>query len=231
MVWGTFSRVCPGCKGLPGWFGALFFPRLPFWHRGLKLFGQCPYRTNTFQKGASLIYLRQAITTSPNLNFSLFYVTMWQTSACNRCWMSSSSSSGRSAKVRKCCSHVEVPTCTLRWWQWPSLHICEDLWTSAHVDIEIMTSWTPVTICEGLWTSLNIFEHLWTSVTIFDHLWPSVNIFEHLCTSVNNCEHEWSSVNICDHLWTCVNIFEHLWKHKWISVKISEQLWKYVNIC
>ena len=156
---------------------------------------------------------------------------MWRTSACNRCWMSSSSSSGRSAKVRKCCSHVEVPTCTLRWWQWPSLRTCEDLWTSAHVDIEIMTSWTPVTICEGLWTSLNIFEHLWTSVTIFDHLWPSVNIFEHLCTSVNNCEHEWSSVNICDHLWTCVNIFEHLWKHKWISVKISEQLWRYVNIC
>ena len=38
MVWGTF------------------FPRLPVWQGGggLKLFGQCPYRTNTFQKGASL---------------------------------------------------------------------------------------------------------------------------------------------------------------------------------
>ena len=44
-----------GCKGLPGWFGALFstFARLTE-EGGLKLFGQCPYRTNTFQKGASL---------------------------------------------------------------------------------------------------------------------------------------------------------------------------------
>ena len=34
-----------------------FFPCSPVWQRrggGLKLFGQCPYRTNTFQKGASL---------------------------------------------------------------------------------------------------------------------------------------------------------------------------------
>ena len=61
---------------MPGWFGAVI-PTLPggvrvcqdgprhFFSRfsrlkeggpgGLKLFGQCPYRTNTFQKGASLI--------------------------------------------------------------------------------------------------------------------------------------------------------------------------------
>ena len=34
-----------------------FFPRLPAWQRGggLELFGQCPYRATTFQKGASLI--------------------------------------------------------------------------------------------------------------------------------------------------------------------------------
>ena len=33
-----------------------FFPHLPVWQRGgeAKLFGQCPYRTHTFQKGASL---------------------------------------------------------------------------------------------------------------------------------------------------------------------------------
>ena len=46
------------CKRLSGWFGALFstFARLTEGQggRGLKLFGQCPYRTNTFQKGASL---------------------------------------------------------------------------------------------------------------------------------------------------------------------------------
>ena len=34
----------------------------------------------------------------------------WCTSACNRCWTISSSSSGRSANERKCWSHVEVPT-------------------------------------------------------------------------------------------------------------------------
>ena len=50
---------CPkgeGCKGLAGWFGALFsmFARLTEGGGGLKLFGQCPYRTNTFQKRASL---------------------------------------------------------------------------------------------------------------------------------------------------------------------------------
>ena len=38
------------------------------------------------------------------------------TSACNLCWTISSSSSGRSANVRKCWSHVEVPT-------W-----CQNLW-------------------------------------------------------------------------------------------------------
>ena len=53
-----FPHVAQGCKDLPGWFGALFFPHLPVWQRGggLKLFGQCPYRTNTFQKGASLTW-------------------------------------------------------------------------------------------------------------------------------------------------------------------------------
>ena len=37
-----------GCKGLPGWFGALFstFARLTE-GGGLKLFVQCPYKTNT----------------------------------------------------------------------------------------------------------------------------------------------------------------------------------------
>ena len=56
MAWSTFPAFVWGCKGLPGWFGVPFFPHLPFWQRGggLKLFGQCPYRTNTFQKGASL---------------------------------------------------------------------------------------------------------------------------------------------------------------------------------
>ena len=45
-----------GCKGLPGWLGPLFstFARLTEGGGGLKLFGQCPYRTNTFQKGTSL---------------------------------------------------------------------------------------------------------------------------------------------------------------------------------
>ena len=59
-------------EGLPGWFGAFFPPRLPggvracqdglehFFPRltegvgSLKLFGQGPYRTNTFQIGPSL---------------------------------------------------------------------------------------------------------------------------------------------------------------------------------
>ena len=47
-----------GCKGLPGWFGALNFSTFSCLTEGggeggLKLFGQYPYRTNTFQKGAS----------------------------------------------------------------------------------------------------------------------------------------------------------------------------------
>ena len=45
------------CKGLPGWFGALFFSTFArFTERGggLKLIRQFPYRTNTFQKGAFL---------------------------------------------------------------------------------------------------------------------------------------------------------------------------------
>ena len=33
------------------------FARLTEWGGGLKLFGQCPYRTNTFQKGASLTFI------------------------------------------------------------------------------------------------------------------------------------------------------------------------------
>ena len=153
---------------------------------------------------------------------------MCQTSACNRCWMSSSSSSGRSAKVRKCWSQVEVPTCTLRWWQWPSLQICEHLWTSAHLDIDVMTSWTSVTICEGLWTPLNICEHMWPSLTICEHLW----------TSVNNCEHEWSSVNIYDqwsltifeHMWTSLNIWENVSEYRWKSLNSSEHQLIYVKI-
>ena len=49
----TFARWC---KGLPGWFGALFFHVCPFDRGGggLKLFGQYPYRANIFQKVASL---------------------------------------------------------------------------------------------------------------------------------------------------------------------------------
>ena len=44
-----------GCKGLPGWFGALFstFALLTEGGGVPKLFGQCSFRTNTFQKGAS----------------------------------------------------------------------------------------------------------------------------------------------------------------------------------
>ena len=52
-----FPTFAQGCQGLPEWLGALFstFARLTEGGRGgLKLFGQCPYRTNTFQKGASL---------------------------------------------------------------------------------------------------------------------------------------------------------------------------------
>ena len=51
-----FSKVCPGVQGLAGMFWNTFFPYLPAWQRGegsLKLLGQCPCRTNTFQKGAS----------------------------------------------------------------------------------------------------------------------------------------------------------------------------------
>ena len=40
MVWGTFFSM---------------FARLTEGGGALKLFGQCPYRTNIFQKGASLI--------------------------------------------------------------------------------------------------------------------------------------------------------------------------------
>ena len=39
MVWGIFSRIAGSTEVEGG---------------GLKLFGQCPYRTNTFKKGASL---------------------------------------------------------------------------------------------------------------------------------------------------------------------------------
>ena len=75
-----FSHVCLGVQGLARMVWGIFFPRLPggvkacqdglghFFHVcpfdrggvGLKLFGQCPYRTNTFQKGASHLrgYLR-----------------------------------------------------------------------------------------------------------------------------------------------------------------------------
>ena len=57
MIWGTFfSHVARGCKGLPGWSGALFFHICLFDRGGgaLKLFGQWLYRTNTFKKGTSL---------------------------------------------------------------------------------------------------------------------------------------------------------------------------------
>ena len=39
-----FPTFAQGCKGLPEWFGVLFFPRLTVWQRGgsLKLFRQCP---------------------------------------------------------------------------------------------------------------------------------------------------------------------------------------------
>ena len=51
MVWGIFTPPLP-VDGL----GHFFFHICPFDRGGvgLKLFGQCPYRTNTFQKGASL---------------------------------------------------------------------------------------------------------------------------------------------------------------------------------
>ena len=57
MVWGTFFLGLPGgvrtCHdGLVHFF--FTFARLTE-GGGLKLFGQCPYRNNTFQKGASLI--------------------------------------------------------------------------------------------------------------------------------------------------------------------------------
>ena len=51
MAWSTFfPTFARRCEGLPGWFEAPFclFDR---GGEGLKLFGQCPYRTNTFQKG------------------------------------------------------------------------------------------------------------------------------------------------------------------------------------
>ena len=52
-----FPTLARGCKCLPGWFGALFFLHICPFDRGggcLKIFGQCPYRTNTFQNGAFL---------------------------------------------------------------------------------------------------------------------------------------------------------------------------------
>ena len=58
MVCSTFFYQCmPGdvraCQdGLQNFFST--FDRLTEGVGGLKLFGQCPYRTNTFQKGASL---------------------------------------------------------------------------------------------------------------------------------------------------------------------------------
>ena len=56
MVWGTFFPTLPGgvraCQGgLGHFFHVCLFDR---GRGGLKLFGQCPHRTNTFQKGASL---------------------------------------------------------------------------------------------------------------------------------------------------------------------------------
>ena len=52
-----FFPPCPGVKGLAGMVWGTFF-HVWLFHRGgeggLKLFGQCPYWTNTFQKGASL---------------------------------------------------------------------------------------------------------------------------------------------------------------------------------
>ena len=56
-----FSKVCPGVQGLAGMFWNTFFPYLPAWQRGeggLKLFGQCLYGNNTFQKWVSLTHSR-----------------------------------------------------------------------------------------------------------------------------------------------------------------------------
>ena len=51
-----FPTFAQGCKDLSGWFGALFSTFACLTKGvGLKLFKQYPYRTNTFQKGASLI--------------------------------------------------------------------------------------------------------------------------------------------------------------------------------
>ena len=65
MVWGTFFHVCPFDKG-----GGV-----------LKLFGQCPYRTNTFQKGVSLKWLMCfglsaviALSLSFSLSLSVSYI-------------------------------------------------------------------------------------------------------------------------------------------------------------
>ena len=54
MVWGTFFPCCRGWACQDG-LGHIFFHGYPFDKGGrgvLKLFGQCQYRTNTFQKGA-----------------------------------------------------------------------------------------------------------------------------------------------------------------------------------
>ena len=58
MVWGTFSHIAQGCKGLPGWFRALF-SSLPVWQRGggLKLFGQCHIEPTHLKKGLPLVIL------------------------------------------------------------------------------------------------------------------------------------------------------------------------------
>ena len=65
MVWGTILPHLPvtvrqregggeGVKACQDGLGRFFFYVCLFDRGGLKLFGQCPYRANTFQKGASL---------------------------------------------------------------------------------------------------------------------------------------------------------------------------------
>ena len=127
-----FHRHCPkggrGCKGLPGWCGALFSPRLPVWQRGsgrgMKLFGQCPYRTNTFQKGASLNqtlkvinsftdllqYQSAVVLTHVHLKVSSIFtkassckvqLQLWSWLQCEHCAICNSDYN-RSCKVAKC---------------------------------------------------------------------------------------------------------------------------------
>ena len=80
----ALPRKGGGCIriGLPGWFGALFHAcgaRLTEGGGSLRLFGQCPFRTNTVQKGASLstVSFRQRYRVIiKDCNFVIFF---WRT--------------------------------------------------------------------------------------------------------------------------------------------------------